>query len=123
MKTFKLDDIRLDTADLTPPSGARPPSPAGASAKRRRGFVIVSRMWRDGLQEARYIASYRIAFYLLYQHWWAKGRPTKLTNVAAAKAGVSPKAKWRALAELERLGLIAVERRPKKSPMITVLVN
>ena len=45
------------------------------------------------------------------------------SGVALAGKGVSGRSKWNALAELERLGLIKIERRNKKSPAIRLLVG
>ena len=41
----------------------------------------------------------------------------------AADVGVPPDTKGRALDDLEQAGLIKVERRPDKSPLVTVLVK
>ena len=49
--------------------------------------------------------------------------PIKLTNIMAAEVGVSPDAKRRALDELEQAGLVEVERRARKSPLVTLLVD
>jgi hypothetical protein len=122
--TFRLDDIRLDTtsAEFAAPPGASPPGAGARSTpKRRQRFTIVPQAWSERLREARHLSTYRVALFLLYRHWWTKGRPVKLSNVAMAAEGVPRREKWRALADLERLGLVAVERRPKKSPVVTVL--
>jgi len=34
---------------------------------------------------------------------------------------ISARSKWQALAELERLGLIEVDRRPRRSPRVVLL--
>ena len=44
----------------------------------------------------------------------------QLANGMLKIDGVSRASKWRALAELERRGLISIERRSRKSPLITV---
>ena len=80
--TFRLDDTSSEFA-APPGAGAR------STPKRRQRFTIVPQAWDERLRNARLVASYRIALFLLYQHWWNKGRPIKLTNVAAAAAGVS----------------------------------
>lgn len=60
--------------------------------------------------------------HILFQHWKSSGKPAKLPNVGLAELGVGDgKTKWRALLELERLGLVEIDRRPKKSPVVTVL--
>jgi hypothetical protein len=89
--------------------------------KRREHFAKVPGIWIEQLAKARYLATYRLALHILYRHWKGGGKPFMLSNGMAAMEGVSRWAKWRALAELERLGLIAVERRKRKSPRITVI--
>ena len=49
------------------------------------------------------------------------GRDIRLTNPLAAKFGVSRKAKATALAALERAGLVAAERTPKRAPVVTII--
>lgn len=94
-----------------------------ATAKRHhRQFVMVPWSWVERLQAAHYIGSYRVAMHLLFQHWKSDGQPVKLSNVALARMGVSRDQKWRALRELERLGLIGIERRKRRSPLVTILV-
>ena len=44
-----------------------------------------------------------------------------LSNAALEKEGVTRRAKWRALRELEALRLIMVERRPRQSPRVVLL--
>jgi hypothetical protein len=95
-----------------------------ATAKRhRQQFVKFPRSWVGRLQDARHIGSYRLALYLLFQHWKSDGRPIRLSNIALVGTGVSREQKRRALWELERLGLIRVERRRYRSPLVTVLVS
>jgi len=59
-----------------------------------------------------------LAAFLQYRHWQGKGGPIKLANGMLQIDGISRRTKWRALGELERLGLIAVERRNSRSPII-----
>lgn len=44
-----------------------------------------------------------------------------LSNISSLRFGLDRNAKYRALAWLERAGLIAVERRPGRAPVITIL--
>jgi hypothetical protein len=90
--------------------------------KRRQHFVMVPGIWIERLAKARHIASYRVALHLLYQHWKNTGKPILLPNGMLAREGVTRRQKWEALRELERLGLIAVERRPRRAPLVTVLL-
>jgi hypothetical protein len=90
--------------------------------KRRQHFVKVPWTWVERLAEARYTATYRVALHLLYESWKQKGGPVKLPNGMLAKDGVSRWQKWRALDDLKNLGLINVERRTRKSPLIPLIV-
>ena len=89
----------------------------------RQQFVQVPGVWVERLAKARHIATYRIALHVLYRHWKTSGEPFTLSNGMVAMEGVGRRAKWRALQEMEQLGLITIERRKRKTPRITVLVQ
>jgi len=55
-----------------------------------------------------------------YLHWKSRGKPFKLANGMLVYDGISHDSKYRALKDLERRGLITVEWRPKRSPIIHV---
>src|SRR5262249_44483237 len=59
--------------------------------------------------------------------WYLKGlRRTNnfiISNVMVAKWGVQPDAKSRALRKLEKAGLVSIERRGKRSPLVSLVVN
>ena len=86
--------------------------------RRRRRFVMFPQLWIERLAEARHIATYRVALRVLQRHGQCRGRPFPLPNNIE---GVGRWAKWAALSELEQLGLIRLERRNRKSPLVTVL--
>src|SRR5262245_1463276 len=86
--------------------------------ERRRQFIKVPWTWVERLAAARHIATYRVALHVLYRNWKGGSRPFTLANGALAAEGVARGTKWRALRELEALGLISIERRPKRSPII-----
>lgn len=89
---------------------------------RREQFVKVPWIWMERLAKTSSANTYRVAWHLLYEHWRHHGRPFLLPNGMLAIEGVSRFAKWRALDELEQLGLISVGKRSKRSPKITVHV-
>jgi hypothetical protein len=113
---FDLEKFRLRPEDLKAYTGK-----AAAAPRARHQFTIVPRSWSDRLAAARHVGTYKFALHLLHQYWKNGGRPISLTNTFATNAGVSRRSKWRALGELERLKLIEVERRPRKSPLVTLL--
>jgi hypothetical protein len=116
---FDLEKFRLRPEDLQGYAGTA--AAPRARGRRRDQFTIVPKSWSDQLKAARYISTFKVAHHLLYQHWKTGGRAIALTNVALAGASVPRRSKWRALNELERLKLIKVERRPRKSPLVTLL--
>jgi hypothetical protein len=83
------------------------------------GFTKFPNTWRISLARGRANGcAYRVAFYLLDQGRWRE-RFT-LSTAALQKLGVGRKGKRAALEQLRRAGLIEVEERPSKSPIIKV---
>ena len=95
------------------------------NASRRMGwlrkYTLVPREWEQRLLNAKRVSTYRLAIELLYLHWYNKGKPVTVSGKVAQAAKISVRSKWEALAELERLGLIEVDRRPRKSPRVVLL--
>jgi hypothetical protein len=81
----------------------------------------VPREWEQRLLNAKRVSTYRLAIELLYLHWYNNGKPVTVSSKVAQAAKISVRSKWEALAELERLGLIEVDRRPRKSPRVVLL--
>lgn len=89
--------------------------------RKRRHFVKVPVVWVERLTAACRLATYRLALHLLYLAWKTNSGSIVLPNSALAAEGVSRKQKWRALLELEQLGLVAIERRQRKAPRVALL--
>ena len=87
----------------------------------QRMFTRVPRAWELRLLQAKRISTYRLALELLYLNWKDSGKPIVVSSKVARAAKISARSKWEALAELERLGLIEVDRRPRKSPRVLLL--
>jgi hypothetical protein len=102
--------------DLAPDAARRIES--NIDKKRRERFVIFPQLWIERLSGARHIATYRVALRVLQKHGQSRGQPFSLPNNIQ---GVGRWAKSVALSELEQLGLIRVERRGRKSPIVTVV--
>jgi len=84
-----------------------------------RKFIKVPKMWQSCLAETRADGStYRLALYLLDRAAWSN--PVPLGNRPLEKLGVSRAGKWRALERLRRAGLIAVEARRGRPPLVKV---
>jgi len=93
------------------------------SRKWRRRFIKVPWAWVDQLQATNRAQTWHLAHIVLYEHWRTKGEDIVLSNAALEREGISRWSKWRALGELERLGLIRVEKCHRKAPRITVLID
>ena len=91
--------------------------------KRRKGFTIIPGWWQERLTKAQNLSTYRVALHILRRHWEKGGGPFTLSNMALALENVSRWQKWRALDELERLGLVTVERCRRKAPLIAANVE
>jgi hypothetical protein len=123
-----MDDDPFDLEKLRMPIGEVQIGPSAKAAadriarRREREFVRFPRVWEKRLEATDSANTYRVALFVLFRHWKADGKPFVLSNIAMSTGGVARQGKWRALRELERLGLIRVEERPKKSPLVTVLV-
>jgi hypothetical protein len=108
---FDLATLRVDPERVRQP--ARP-------KKWRRQFVRVPWHWVERLQETRRVSTYRLTLLLLYEHWRMGGRPVLLSNIGLADERIGRRSKWRALAELEQLGLIELKRRRRHAPRAIV---
>jgi hypothetical protein len=115
---FDLDALRIDPRDPTLASAAK-----ARKKKWRRRFIKFPWTWADRLKATNRGSTYRVALHLVYEHWRSGSRAIELANMALAEVGVKRRAKWRALRELEQLGLIKVEARSRKSPLVTLLVD
>src|SRR5260221_10619224 len=86
----------------------------GTLARKRRPrptgqFVQVPLEWMHRLASARRKASYTVALHLLFRVFKERRQTIKLANGVLEIYGVSRGQKWRALKELEALGLIEIE--------------
>jgi hypothetical protein len=108
---FDLEALRVDPERVRQP--ARP-------KKWRRQFVRVPWAWVERLQSTRRANTYRLALVLLYENWRLGGRPITLSNVYILAEGLQARSKWRALAELESLGLVQVKRRRRHAPQVVL---
>jgi DNA-binding FadR family transcriptional regulator len=63
-----------------------------------------------------------VAIELLYASRYARGAPFKLPSGRLKRHGLSRTTIWRALQELKRAGLITIEARGQKAPLISFTV-
>ena len=113
---FDLDDFRL------PPDMVRERAIGVPRQikKRHQQFVklplaVVERIARHSRDK-----TFAVLCYLLHLEWKQGGGPIKVPNGFLAKLGIGRGAKSRALSKLARLGIISVERRGRKSPIVTI---
>jgi hypothetical protein len=113
---FNVENLRVK--DLPPPAPGKQ-----NLRQQQREFVMITREQFNQLKRARCAATERVFLHLLFLTWRPqdRGKPKVLANAALRLMGVNRFAKQRALLELEALGLIGVEWRDKKSPIVTVL--
>ena len=88
-------------------------------AKRRTHFVQLPWMWVEALSGASG-KTLEVLIHLAYLNWKEKGGPIKLANGMLEIDGISRWSKWRALPELERRGLVVIDRRRRRSPIVTL---
>ncbi len=84
-------------------------------------FVKVPLWWFEQATQATRSPQAFVCVWLLHLSWQAKSATFPIPNARLAKRGVDRQAKRRALANLERVGLISIERPPRKSPIVTLL--
>jgi len=104
------------------PGGIRERKVLTGKRRRRAPFVMVSLAWAERLSTAKHLASWSVALELLRRDLKHNGQPIPLPNgQLELKFRISRQQKWRALRELELLGLIRIEARPRKSPLVTLI--
>jgi hypothetical protein len=111
---FSVENLRVK--DLPPPNPA-------VAKPRRRTFITLSRrqlaILRGGRASA---AAWNVFAELVWLSWKSGGKPLKFTNHYLDELSISHDSRTRAIRELEKLGLIKIDRAmPRKSPVLTVL--
>jgi hypothetical protein len=97
---------------------------AAAPVKRKKAepFVKVPLWWIAQATRATNTGRALVCIELLYAAWKAKRLTFPLPNGRLARLGIKRQTKRRALRDLERAGLITVERPPRKTPIVTLVV-
>jgi hypothetical protein len=89
----------------------------------KKRFVQVPLWWAEAVAKAATGgATMLVSIYLLHAAWKAKSTTFPLPNGYLKQHGVSRWVKYRVLRELETAGLITIERRDRRSPLITLVV-
>ena len=67
--------------------------------------------------------TYCLALHILFLHFRERGAAITLANRTIQREGIPRQSKRRALRDLERRGLVEVDWRPKRSPIVRVLAG
>jgi hypothetical protein len=114
---FDLENLRLSSNIALPARRAVEPRKL---ERRRKHFVQVPWGWVEALSGASG-QTWHLAIQLLYQHWKGNGKCIKLANGMLKVDGIGRTSKARALCDLEKRKLVAVDRRDRRSPLVTLL--
>ena len=112
------DEIRIEKLRVDPSRIQQ--AQKSKQKKWQRVFTLVPREWELRLLRTKRVSTYRLAIELLYLYWYTDGKPVTVSNIVAQAVKISPRSKWDALADLERLGLIDVDRRRRRSPRVVL---
>lgn len=96
---------------------------AAAPVKRKKAepFVKVPLWWAIEATKATRTPKALVWIELLHTSWRVKSLTFPLPNERLKRVGISRYMKYRALRELEAAGLIVVERRQRKTVMVTLV--
>lgn len=117
-----LDRLRYRPGVSTIPTPAQPPAPTKPT--RIKGEFLkgpIPLSWLSVAAGLRGKAPLAVALAICFEAGWRRSDVVKLTTAVLARFAVNRKAKYSALAALEAAGLIRVQRRLRKNPVVTIL--
>jgi hypothetical protein len=96
---------------------------AAAPAKRKKpeAFVKMPLWWAEAAAKASRSPATVVLVEMLRLRWKTQSSTFPFPNGRLAKLGVSREVKRRVLADLERGGLITIERPARKTPVVTMV--
>ena len=94
---------------------------AAPKKKRKEPFVKAPLWWIRRAATITKSSTTLVCIELLYRSWKAKSPTFPLPNGNLRKLGISREIKRRVLRDLERGGLITVERQTRKTPIVTLV--
>jgi hypothetical protein len=118
--TFDAKALALKPEHLEPGRLAETGIAATKRERRKREFAQITREQLERLAQAKSAATLKVFLFLLLTDWKDRGKPILVANGKLEQLGVSRFAKGRALSELAELGLIKMQKRPRKSPKIVI---
>jgi hypothetical protein len=90
--------------------------------KKTEPFVKVPLWWMTEATKLTRTPAALVCIHLLHASWRARSLTFTLSNGSLKKCGVSREIKRRVLRDLEAGGLIKVERRSGRAPVVTLVV-
>jgi hypothetical protein len=93
-----------------------------APRRARERFVKVPLWWIETAAKAPRSPRTLVLIELLYASWRARSLTFHLPNSRLHQLGINREIKSRVMRDLERAGLIVVERPPRKTPVVTLVV-
>jgi hypothetical protein len=93
------------------------------SRGKKDGFAIVPLDWAADVTGAMGAPGYMVLTLLAYLAWKTKSSTFVLSNDYLKRYGVGRDAKRRALARLEKAGVIRIERDGHHAPVVTLLIE
>jgi hypothetical protein len=112
---FDLKRLRIDPAELAPMRKKPEPKRSQAEFVKFPYERVLSTAGRIG------DAPLAVLVELAHQSFKTHRKQVPLTNVALRSVGINRCAKLRALRQLEEAGLVQVEWRGRRSPLVTLL--
>ena len=96
-------------------------APVKRKRKKNEPFVLIPLWWLEEAAKATRSPTTLVLAELWRLHWKTKRATFPLPSVRLRRLGVTRKVKARDLARLEQAGLTTVERRARKTPVITLI--
>jgi hypothetical protein len=99
------------------------PTPAKPPRNLLKSFAQVPIAWAADVAKAANMPEVLICTLLTYLLWKTKGPTFTLSNDYLKQFGISRKAKYRVLRQLEKAGIIRVEQQGKRATVVTLLTR
>jgi hypothetical protein len=118
-----LDRLRMPPVPLKTRWNAKRQGPRSSASRIKGEFLKgpIPLKWLSGAAELGGKAPLAVALALCFESGRKRSQVVTLTSAVLRRFSVNRKAKYRGLEALKEAGLIRVERRPKKNPIVTIL--
>jgi hypothetical protein len=116
---FSPENLRVTIPESSKPGNL---TPSKRQKREQKQFTKVPWSWRHQLRKAKRASTFKLALFLLHRYWQNGGKPVPVSIWAMEEKDISSRQRCRALAELETLGLIMIERRKGVSPIVTPML-